>query len=181
MSHTHHHPLGFSYKKRAARLGSSMFLVGQAGFEPARQVRCNTLRRPQEAFGWFSAHPLSQGGLTRDVSTAQRARTAIASEIVHGVRRGAHCERRDSDVVHNRMFTSGPRPRCLHYTTPCLPCDATNVLQICRKVLQLQSYPQSLHMVCGKKLHRDRDVARPQHHVRHQAEDVVDAPAAVTR
>lgn len=150
MSHTHHHPLGFSYKKRAARLGSSMFLVGQAGFEPARQVRCNTLRRPQEAFGWFSAHPLSQGGLTRDVPPAQiRHVLLLYTEIVHDVRRGAHCERRDSDVVHNRMFTSGPRPRCLYYTTSRLSCGATKVLRICYRFAEKCHGFQVIHNHCA--------------------------------
>lgn len=105
----------------------------------------------------------------------------LYTEIVHDVRRGAHCERRDSDVVHNRMFTSGPRPRCLYYTTSRLSCGATKVLQIRRKVLQLSSYPQSLYMAAVEKLHRDRDVARAEHHIRHEGEDVIDAAAAVTR
>ena len=58
------------------------------------------------------------------------------------------------------------------------------VLRMCHKsatnVLQLSGYPQSL-CILREQLHGDGDVTRPQHHVRHQAEDVVDAPAAVTR
>lgn len=36
-------------------------------------------------------------------------------------------------------------------------------------------------MTSGKEFHRDGDVARAEHHIRHEGKDVIDAAAAVAR
>lgn len=131
--------------------------MGQEGFEPSRQVRCNTPATPR-GFWMVSRSPTIPGrthsGRAHSAKGTYyycipRLSMACAGLPNHRYRSGAHCERRDTGVVHDQMFTPGPRPRCLHYTTPCLPYGATKVLRMCYRFAEKCHGFQVIHNHCA--------------------------------
>lgn len=129
MSHAHHRPRVFRYKKRAVTTDDSLYSYWGIG-------RTRTL----DAHGGHSQQPTIPGRTIPGVCLfARQTHTTIvhpATSMLCAVRlpitkNKAHIVETGLIPRNDRTAASGPRPRYCHYSTQSLSCGATNVLQKC--------------------------------------------------
>lgn len=149
MSHAHHRPRVFRYKKRAVTTDDSLYSYW--GDRKDSNPRCPWRTYPT------TNYPRSDDSGEGYACSARQTHTTIvrpATSMLCAVRlpitkNKAHIVETGLIPRNDRTAASGPRPRYCHYSTQSLSCGATNVLQKCYEyatAFQLSTiiYPQSL-------------------------------------